>query len=207
MLDINLVKVPISTIIFEAISEAKLSFPGNDAIFNRLADDLMRRYSSSKVLVDGGGSTSSEILMAINLMASTIKLTAETYIPIINFQMDNLEEILSLDKVTTGEVERIISSNREEAPSSDTSIRKLNETPNAGANPNLLDDTYLSESERNTLETGLKEVSANDNLDETSRIVVSDNPEKVRIMATLNDSILNYYYRWSAEINKLIFVI
>ena len=58
----------------------------------------------------------------------------------------------------------------ENEATSDSSLRKRNDTPQAGNNPNLTNDTYLSQSERNTAEIGARS-STTDLEDIVTRVI------------------------------------
>lgn len=75
----------------------------------------------------------------------------------------------------------------EHATTTDSALRKRNDTPQAGNNPNLTNDTYLSQSERNEAILGAREIS-NDIEDTISKSI----GERLRTIRNIADPGVNY---------------
>lgn len=79
-----------------------------------------------------------------------------------------------LETITDAEAEdqdsRSAITANETDPITDSTLRKRNDTPQAGNNPDLLSDTYLSQSERNIAELGAR-MSTTDMEDVVTRVI------------------------------------
>ncbi len=144
---------------------------------------------------------------ASNALTNVIIFTADKYVPLIQFNQDKLDEILTLERKTISNVDRNVVQDRLDDAATDSSIRKFNDTPNAGSNPNLLDDTYLSESERNTTNLGERSSNVNQDLSEEGTTLIEDNIERAKILVQLDQMIKDYYSMWIRDIDKAILVI
>lgn len=146
-----------------------------------------------------------------NIVASEvfvyIRKIGTKYKPIIQIYENQLDEILTFEKVTTVASERDVAGTNEEDAYTDSSIRKLNDTPNAGNNPDLLTDTYLSESERSTLDGGARKRTIAESVSDDSVTTVVDNAERFKLISKLNDSIKDAYELWAQEIVLRYFVL
>lgn len=161
-------------------------------------------YGQSSILINEGLYSYDEAVALIN---RAVRNTGKKYKPIIAIYENQLDEILTFEKVTTVASERDVAGTNEEDAYTDSSIRKLNDTPNAGNNPDLLTDTYLSESERSTLDGGARKRTISESVSDDSVTTVVDNAERFKLISKLNDSIKDAYELWAQEIVLRYFVV
>lgn len=164
-----------------------------------------REFGESWVLVSGIDYHSHGD--AVTMIGNAIRNVGKKYKPIIAIYETQLDDILTFEKVTTVASERDVAGTNEEDAYSDSSIRKLNDTPNAGNNPDLLTDTYLSESERSTLDGGARKRTIAESVSDDSVTTVVDNAERFKLINKLNDSIQDAYELWAQEIVLRYFVL
>ncbi len=240
MISFDIVKFPVNEMIDEV---------GDIIIFNRteIEEEILMKmlysieftHPFAKIAIEDKGDYDNNRIYASRALANVINFTAEKYLPLIKFNQDKLDEILTLDRKvitdierddestrnrsTTHEIDRLSIVEDEEQPHEETHLKKLNDTPNAGANPNLLDDTYLSQSERNTANVGLRESHqmaditedgsstesdlTNSSTTEQSQSSIVDNIERAKILVQLDQTIKDYYSMWIRDIDKAILVI
>lgn len=131
--------------------------------------------------------------------------TSDKYVKLIEFQEYKLNELLELRK----EIDKAGSSGalrtNLEYPTEDSTLRKFNETPLSGNNPDLLDDTYLSESERNTITAGQRESESTDDESYTSFDITRDDVERLSAIPLIRENIRNYYLEWIGDIDRELF--
>lgn len=131
--------------------------------------------------------------------------TSDKYVKLIEFQEHKLNDLLELRK----EIDKAGSSGalrtNLEYPTEDSTLRKFNETPLSGNNPDLLDDTYLSESERNTITAGQRESESTDDESYTSFDIARDDVERLSAIPLIRENIRNYYLEWIKDIDRELF--
>ena len=162
-------------------------------------------YGQSSVLIED--MSYNNLTESVRMVGNAITNIGKKYKPIIAIYETQLDEILSFEKITTVASERDVAGTNEEDAYTDSSIRKLNDTPNAGNNPDLLTDTYLSESERSTLDGGARKRTIAESVSDDSVTTVVDNAERFKLISKLNDSIKDAYELWAQEVVLRYFVI
>lgn len=240
MMDFDIIKVPVNSIIDEVrdkiTNETTLE---RVEIIEKMLYMLEHNHPFAKVAIENQGNVLIDESTASRVLAQVVKFTADKYVPLIQFNQDKLDEILTLDRKvitdierddestrnrsTTHEIDRLSVVEDEDLPHEESHLKKFNDTPNAGANPNLLDDTYLSKSERNAVNVGLRESSQTASIDEDgsstesdltnsstteqSQSTTIDNIERAKLLVQLDTTIKDYYSMWIRDIDKAILVI
>lgn len=240
MMNFDIIKVPVNSIIDDVrdriTNETTLE---RAEIIEEMLYLLEYTHPFAKVAIEEHGSELTNELYASRGLAQVIKFTADKYVPLIQFNQDKLDEILMLDRKvitdierddestrnrsTTHEIDRLSTVEDEELPHEESHLKKMNDTPNAGANPNLLSDTYLSKSERNAINIGLRESSqtasidedgsstesdlTNSSMNEQSQSTTIDNIERAKVLVQLDTIIKDYYSMWVRDIDRAILVI
>lgn len=239
MIDFDIIKVPVKSILDQVIDWTINRPLDEHEIIDKMLESLQYTHPFAKIVIENQSDELENEREAANALLRVIEFTADKYVPLIQFNQDKLDEILTLDRKvitdiarddessrnrsTTHEIDRISIIEDEEQPHEETHLKKLNDTPNAGANPNLLDDTYLSQSERNTANVGLREShqmadvsedgsstesdSTNSSMNEQSQSTTIDNIERARVLVQLDQTIKDYYSMWIRDIDKAILVI
>lgn len=240
MMDFDIIKVPVKSIIDEVSDLINdTTTLERTEIINKMLHSLEYTHPFAKIAIEKQDDELNDKKHASHALARVIEFTADKYVPLIQFNQDKLDEILTLDRKvitdtkhddsssrnrsTTHEIGRLSVVEDEDKPHEESHLKKTNDTPNAGANPNLLDDTYLSKSERNTANVGLKESSqtasinedgsstesdlTNSSTTEQSQSSTIDNIERAKILVQLDQTIKDYYSMWIRDIDKTILVI
>jgi|SRR5690554_253894 len=140
------------------------------------------------------------------LLKSIIEHSYDKYVHIIKLYDDELDNILSLDRVDT----RSITTDKEQSQTDDAftddSLIKRNDTPNAGDNPDLITDKYLSESERvkhDISERSRSTLESGESLETNTHI---DNIERFKLLGELEHNIANIYDQWLRYIDRNILI-
>lgn len=208
MMDFDIVKVPVKSILGDVhILLSDISTIETDEIFYKMLYSLEHTHPFAKIAIENMGDEFYNEASASRALFDVIIFTADKYVPLIRFNQDKLDEILTLERKTTSNVDRNVMQDRLDDATTDSSIRKFNDTPNAGSNPDLLDDTYLSESERNTTSLGERSSNVNQDLSEEGTTLIEDNIERAKILVQLDQIIKDYYSMWIRDIDKAILVI
>src|SRR5690554_2483311 len=151
MMDFDIIKVPLKSILFDVRDLIRDGLSSEKAIIiETMLYSLESTHPFAKIAIENTADELDNKEKASWALYEVVKFSADKYVPLIQFNQEKLDEILTLDRKTTSNVDRNVVQDRLDDAATDSSIRKFNDTPNAGANPDLLDDTYLSESERNT---------------------------------------------------------
>src|SRR5690554_1895473 len=208
MMDFDIVKVPVKSIIAEVadliVDNTTLE---RAKIIYKMLEVLEYTHPFAKIAIEKQEHEHYNEEQALYALTKVIEYSADKYVPLIQFNQEKLDEILTLDRKTTSNVDRNVVQDRLDDATTDSSIRKFNDTPNAGANPDLLDDTYLSESERNTTSLGERSSNVNQDLSEEGTTLIEDNIERAKILVQLDQMIKDYYSMWIRDIDKAILVI
>lgn len=208
MMNFDIVKVPVKSIIDEVSDLIDDTTTLEMAeIIHKMLHSLEYTHPFAKIAIEEQNNELNNIVHASHALFTVINFTADKYVPLIQFNQDKLNDILTLERKTTSNVDRNVIQDRLDDAATDSSIRKFNDTPNAGSNPNLLDDTYLSESERNTTSLGERSSNVNQDLSEEGTILIEDNIERAKILVQLDQMIKDYYSMWVRDIDKAILVI
>lgn len=240
MMEFDIVKVPVKEIfsqVFIKVIENRTEL--ETEILEKALFSIDLTHPFAKIAIENYNDDESNKIHASYALAKVIDFTAEKYLPLIKFNMEKLDQILALDRKvttdlerddestrnrsTTHEIDRLSSVEDIDQPHEESHLKKLNDTPNAGANPNLLDDTYLTQSERNTANIGLRESNqtanvsedgsstdsdlSNSSTTEQSQSTIVDNIERAKILVQLDQIIKDYYSMWIRDIDKAILVI
>ena len=131
--------------------------------------------------------------------------TGDKYSKLIEFQEYKLSELLDLRKEVNRTGSKSSFRTDLENPTEDSTLRKFNETPLSGNNPDLLDDTYLSESERNTIVAGQRESESTDSESGSSSDITIDDVERLSAIPLIRENIRNYYLEWMKDIDRELF--
>lgn len=131
--------------------------------------------------------------------------TSDKYVKLIEFQEYKLNDLLELKKEIDRIGEKDSFGTNLENPTEDSTLRKFNETPLSGNNPDLLDDTYLTESERNTITAGKRESESTDSTDDFSSEIIIDDVERLSAIPVIRENIRNYYLEWINDIDRELF--
>src|SRR5690554_4481309 len=208
MMDFDIIKVPLKSILFDVRDLIRDGLSSEKAIIiETMLYSLESTHPFAKIAIENTADELDNKEKASWALAKVIEFTANKYVPLIQFNQEKLDEILTLDRKTTSNVDRNVVQDRLDDAATDSSIRKFNDTPNAGANPDLLDDTYLSESERNTTSLGERSSNVNQDLSEEGTTLTEDNIERAKILVQLDQMIKDYYSMWIRDIDKAILVI
>lgn len=208
MMDFDIVKVPVKSILFDVRDLIRDGLSSEKTIIIEvMLYSLEYTHPFAKIAIENTTNEIDNKEKASWALYEVIKFSADKYVPLIQFNQEKLNEILTLDRKTTSNVDRNVVQDRLDDAATDSSIRKFNDTPNAGANPDLLDDTYLSESERNTTSLGERSSNVNQDLSEEGTTLIEDNIERAKILVQLDQMIKDYYSMWIRDIDKAIFVI
>lgn len=78
---------------------------------------------------------------------NVVQLSSDKWLPLINFKLNEMDSLLEMKNVSTKSITGSITELMQVDPHTISILKKENETPQAG-NVNLLNDTYLSRSER-----------------------------------------------------------
>lgn len=216
---------------FKGYNEPRFLIPSSiqkDIIERFMGKILTERYYASII---GHSPT-----LAANIAKSIIFSSYDNYgrkIEVIEEQIDKLivakskttktvnQEITSttIDDETTDTVDDQTAITDEIIQSPNSLLVKENETPNAGNNPNLLDDTYLSKSIRNEETVGDRNVYTDNqravtnvigerkrtlsHLDENLELTVNDND--VESVLQLTQLVQDTYTQWLSYLDRVLF--
>ena len=115
------------------------SFTGN------IIDKLNTERWLSSILADSKSH-------AVDLLISVIESSKIKYEALLKLYRDELNQILSLSNIELRGIDTLKIGSIKDSSYIDSQLRKFNDTPQAGNNPNLITDTYLTQSERNTID-------------------------------------------------------
>ena len=131
-----------------------------------------------------------------NNLSSIIADSADKYGRIINLYETELDNMLGLDRITTKETSSDTEGSTNEDAATDSTLHKFNDTPNSGDNPDLLADTYLSSSDRNTYNIGERKRLIEELRTQTELLNDSDNIAKLEAVGRLQLNISNIFDEW-----------
>ncbi len=131
--------------------------------------------------------------------------TSDKHVKLIEFQEWKLSELLELRKETNRTGSKFFFRDNLEDPTEDSTLRKFNETPLSGNNPDLLDDTYLTESERNTIIAGQRRSESEGTDQDSSSDIIIDDVERLSAIPLIRENIRNYYLEWINDIDRELF--
>ena len=131
-----------------------------------------------------------------NNLTSIILDSADKYGRIIKLYETTLDDMLGLDRITTKETSSDTEGSTNEDAATDSTLHKFNDTPNSGDNPDLLADTYLSSSDRNTYNIGERKRLIEELRTQTELLNDSDNIAKLEAVGRLQLNISNIFDEW-----------
>ena len=176
---------------------------------HQLLDYMKGRFSRAFLVVEhdstGGSWEGKAEIAAGRQFYDYLRATSDKYIKLIEFQEYKLNDLLELKKETDRIGEKDSFGTNIENPTEDSTLRKFNETPLSGNNPDLLDDTYLTESERNTITAGKRESESTDDESYTSFDIARDDVERLSAIPLIRENIRNYYLEWINDIDRELF--
>lgn len=174
---------------------------------HQLLDYMKNRFSRAFLIVEhypiDDGLT--DTIAAGRQFYNYLLATSDKYSKLIEFQEYKLNDLLQLRKETNRTGSTFTSGTNLESPTEDSTLRKFNETPLSGNNPNLLDDTYLTESERNTITAGQRESEFSDTRSDNSSDIIIDDIEGISAIPLIRENIRNYYLEWINDIDRELF--
>ena len=124
--------------------------------------------------------------------------SSDKWLKLINFKLNEMDELLQMRNITTKEITGSITELMQVDPHTISILKKENETPQAG-NVNLLNDTYLSRSEREESSFAAQEsnkTGSNTLEEELSQI---NDPLALKTFFEYAASIKNYMEEWLKE--------
>lgn len=127
-----------------------------------------------------------------------IELSSDKWLPLINFKINEMDSLLEMKNVSTKSITGSITELMQVDPHTISILKKENETPQAG-NVNLLNDTYLSRSEREESSFAAQEsnkTGSNTVEEELSQI---NDPLALKTFFEYAASIRNYMEEWLKE--------
>lgn len=133
---------------------------------------------------------------------SIILSSADKYGRIISLYETTLDDMLDLDRITTKVSESDLDGTTTDDAAEDTALNKFNDTPNAGNNPDLLTDTYLSSSDRNKFNIGERNRAIAELRTQTEELNDSDNIAKLEAVGRLQSNIANIFDEWLDYVDK-----
>lgn len=169
------------------------SFTGN------IIDKLNTERWLSSILADSKSH-------AVDLLISVIESSKIKYEALLKLYHDELDNLLLGDETTSREIITSKDGSMTDDAYTDSQLRKFNETPQAGNNPNLLSDTYLSESERNTVDGGERVRTITDEGTSSDITNRSNNLERALSLRAIEDNISDLYRNWMRDIDREILV-
>lgn len=142
-------------------------------------------------------STSNEAEL-LNDFILVVITSSDKWLPLINFKLNEMESLLEMKNVSTKSITGSITELMQVDPHTISILKKENETPQAG-NVNLLNDTYLSRSEREESSFAAQEsnkTGSNTLEEELSQI---NDPLALKTFFEYAASIRNYMEEWLKE--------
>ncbi len=176
---------------------------------HQLLDYMKGRFSRAFLVVErnptGGSWEASAEIAAGRQFYNYLLATSDKYIKLIEFQEYKLNDLLELKKETNRTGSKSSYRDNLEDPTEDSTLRKFNETPLSGNNPDLLDDTYLTESERNTITAGRRYSESEGSDQDSSSEIIIDDIERLSAIPLIRENIRNYYLEWINDIDRELF--
>ena len=129
---------------------------------------------------------------------NVVELSSDKWLPLINFKLNEMDSLLEMKNVSTKSITGSITELMQVDPHTISILKKENETPQAG-NVNLLNDTYLSRSEREESSFAAQEsnkTGSNTVEEELSQI---NDPLALKTFFEYAASIRNYMEEWLKE--------
>lgn len=179
------------------------------SIYDELLNALSGKYEFAKILVkERPDLTPQQLETAAHVrVVDFIKQTSHLYLSRAEYLTNKLNNITQIkvtvqENRTTGNEQQKI-----DEPVVSSTIRKMNETPQAGNNPDLLTDTYLSESERFSTREELKQSLLTGTSEDTATRITQDDFEIIKLVSEIKHDIMNLYVEWANSIAREFFVI
>jgi len=129
---------------------------------------------------------------------NVVELSSDKWLSLINFKLNEMNSLLEMKNVSTKSITGSITELMQVDPHTISILKKENETPQAG-NVNLLNDTYLSRSEREESSFAAQEsnkTGSNTVEEELSQI---NDPLALKTFFEYAASIRNYMEEWLKE--------
>ena len=146
--------------------------------------------------------------LAIKEFASIVNRSWNKYGRIIN-ALDNLVSNNILDLINTNS--RQVTSGKEldttEDSAVDHTLHKYNDTPRSGNNPDLTADTYLTASDRNTINLGERHRFISEDGTVLEVVTSTDNFKQFEAIANIESVIDDYYDKWINYIDRKLFIL
>lgn len=178
-------------------------------MYDELLNALSGKYECAKILIkEWSHLTPKQLETAAHVrVADFIKQTSHLYLSRAEYLTNKLNNITQIkvtvqENRTTGNEQQKI-----DEPVVSSTIRKLNETPQAGNNPDLLTDTYLSESERFSTREELRQSLLTGTSEDTATRTSQDDFKIIKLVSEIKHDIMNLYVEWANSIAREFFVI
>lgn len=176
---------------------------------HQVLDYMKNRFSRSFIVVDyypkdPTADENSEIA-AGRKFYNYLLATSDKYSKLIEFQEYKVKSLLNLRNEIDRTKTKFFFRDNIEDPTEDSTLRKFNETPLSGSNPNLLDDTYLSESERNTIAAGQRHSETEGTDNDSLSDIITDHVRDISAIPLIRENIRNYYLEWIKDIDRELF--
>ena len=124
--------------------------------------------------------------------------SSDKWLSLINFKLDKMESLLEMKNVSTKSITGSITELMQVDPHSISILKKENETPQAG-NVNLLNDTYLTRSEREESSFAAQESNKTGSNTVEEQLSQINDPLALNTFFEYAASIRNYMEEWLKE--------
>ena len=173
---------------------------------HQVLDYMKNRFLRSFLVVEHDPSDpSNNEIAAGRQFYNYLLATGDKYSKLIEFQEYKVKTLLNLRNEIDRTGTKFFFRDNIEDPTEDSTLRKFNETPLSGNNPDLLDDTYLSESERNTIAAGQRHSESEGTDNDASGDIIIDHVREISAIPLIRENIRNYYLEWINEIDRELF--
>ena len=126
---------------------------------------------------------------------NVIKHSSDKWLPLINFKLNEMNSLLEMKNVSTKSITGSITELMQVDPHTISILKKENETPQAG-NVNLLNDTYLSRSEREESSFAAQESNKTGSNTVEEQLSQINDPLALKTFFEYAASIRNYMEEW-----------
>jgi len=124
--------------------------------------------------------------------------SSDKWLPLINFKLNEMDSLLEMKNVSTKSITGSITELMQVDPHTISILKKENETPQAG-NVNLLNDTYLSRSEREESSFAAQESNKTGSNTVEEQLSQINDPLALKTFFEYAASIRNYMEEWLKE--------
>ena len=129
---------------------------------------------------------------------NVVELSSDKWLSLINFKLNEMDSLLEMKNVSTKSITGSITELMQVDPHTVNILKKENETPQAG-NVNLLNDTYLSRSEREESSFAAQESNKTGSNTVEEQLSQINDPLALKTFFEYAASIRNYMEEWLKE--------